>query len=227
MSDQQTIKVWDILVRFFHWSLVVAFTISYISQDEESLWHIYSGYTVLGLVLFRLVWGVIGTRYARFTNFLYSPTVVLGYLKGLVTPHRKHYIGHNPAGGWMIMALLMSLLVVTLSGLKLYAVEEGKGPLAGISPDLSLIQTAYANDDDDDHRYGHEGREHEDDEEGEEFWEEIHEASANFTLLLIILHIAGVVVSSRLHNENLVRAMITGKKSRPSNSEKMEDSHLL
>lgn len=166
--------------------------------------------------------GVIGTRYARFANFLYSPADVLGYLKGLVTQYPKHYIGHNPAGGWMIMALLVSLLVVTVSGLKLYAVEEGKGPLAAVSPDISLIQTAYADDDEDEHDYRHEGRSH-DEDESEDFWEEIHEASANFTLLLIILHIAGVVISSRLHNENLVRAMITGKKNRPSDTDKVED----
>jgi len=195
------IRVWDPLVRIFHWSLVLAFTVAYFTGDEESDLHIYSGYIVGGLIAFRLIWGLVGTRYARFSDFVYSPRIVLGYLKSLLSGTPKHYTGHSPAGGAMVIALLLSLIVVTYSGLKVYAIEEGAGPLAQQATEISFIKSAYADDD-----------EHEADEDEEEFWEEVHEASANFVLFLVILHIVGVMVSGRLHNENLVKAMVTGDK---------------
>jgi len=201
------IRVWDPLVRLFHWSLVLAFTIAYLSGDEENSLHIYSGYAVLGLISFRVLWGLIGTRYARFSNFVSSSGTVIQYLKDLLARKPKHYTGHNPAGGWMILALLVTLIVVTVSGLKVYAIEEGLGPLAAEAPALTLISSAYADDDEHD-----DNDEHDKDEAAEEFWEEIHEASSNFMLLLIFLHVAGVIVSSRLHDEQLVKAMFTGKK---------------
>jgi cytochrome b len=205
MEQNNEIKVWDILVRIFHWSLVIAFFIAYFTGEEENNWHIYAGYTVLGLISFRVIWGVIGTKHARFSDFIYSPQTVFQYLKGLVMKHPKHYLGHNPAGGWMVILLLASLFVVTVSGLKVYAIEEGKGPLA--NSEITLISESYANGDE--HKYG-EKEEHEDEEE--EFWEEIHEGATNFTLALIFFHIIGVIASSKLHNENLIKAMITGKK---------------
>lgn len=113
----------------------------------------------------------------------------------------------------MIITMLLCLFVVTGSGLKVYAIEEGLGPLAGETPALTIINSAYAsstyigsNDDSESgkNRHGEEGT--------EEFWEEIHEVSSNFMLLLIILHIAGVIISGRLHDEHLVKAMLTGKK---------------
>ncbi len=207
----KVIRVWDPLVRIFHWSLVLAFVVAYLSGDEESSVHIYSGYVVGGLIAFRFIWGFIGTRYARFSNFIYSPTAVVGYLKGLLARSPRHYTGHNPAGGWMIIALLLTLAVVTFSGLKVYAIEEGLGPLADGVPSIPLISQAVADSDDDDDHDRHEKNHHEDEEE--EFWEEIHEASSNFMLLLIVLHVAGVIVAGRLHGENLVKAMITGKKT--------------
>ena len=208
MSNE--IRVWDPLVRVFHWGLVLAFTVAYLSGDEESSLHIYSGYVVLGLIAFRVLWGVVGTRYARFSNFVYSPGTVIQYLKDLAAKKPKHYMGHNPAAGWMVITLLLSLFVVTVSGLKVYAIEEGLGPLAGEPPALSFISSAYADDDENEH--GKNGNGHGEDEEAEEFWEEIHEVSSNFMLLLIFLHITGVIVSGRLHNEHLVKAMLTGKK---------------
>ena len=206
------IRVWDPLVRIFHWSLVLVFTIAYLSGDEESSLHIYSGYVVLGLITFGVLWGLIGTRYARFSNFVYSPGTVIQYLKGLAAKKPTHYMGNNPAGGWMVIAMLLCLAIVSVSGLKVYAIEEGLGPLAGTPPALTVISAAYADDDDDDHEKR--GDRHNEDEEAEEFWEEIHEVSSNFMLLLIFLHIAGVIVSGRLHDENLVKAMLTGKKTR-------------
>jgi len=207
------IRVWDPLLRIFHWGLVVAFSIGYLTGEEESNLHIYAGYIVMGLIIFRVLWGFIGTRYARFDNFVYSPNTVIQYLKGLLARKPKHYIGHNPAGGLMVIAMLLCLSVITISGLKVYAIEEGLGPLAAETPALTIINSTYA-DSDDDEESEHEEHEngHDVDEEAEEFWEEIHEVSSNLMLLLIFLHIVGVIVSGRLHDEHLVKAMFTGKK---------------
>ena len=205
-DNKQEIRVWDPLVRIFHWSLVIAFAVAYLSGEEEGDIHVYSGYIILGLLVFRLIWGFVGTRFSRFSDFLYSPQTIIKYTRDLLSGRPKHYLGHNPAGGAMIFSLLLGLIVVTYSGLKVYAIEEGAGPLAQTTL-ITFIKSAYA-DDDDEHEYG----EHEGDEEGEEFWEEIHEASANFVLFLVFLHVAGVFVAGKLHDENLVKAMITGKK---------------
>jgi len=221
MSEQNTVKVWDLGVRVFHWSLVLLFVISYLSGDEQETLHTWSGYAIVALLVFRIIWGFVGTKYARFSDFIYSPGEVLAYLKSLSVRSPKHYLGHNPAGGWMVIALLASLSLTTFSGLKLYA-ADGHGPLAQNS-DLSLISSAYAeeNDDDDDDEYGVEGesakmagKEGKEENPEEEFWEEIHEFFVNFTLLLVFVHIAGVFVSSYLHGENLPRSMLTGYKKR-------------
>ncbi len=212
---KQSIPVWDIAVRIFHWSLVLGFTIAWLTGDEEDALHIYAGYTVLGLIGFRLIWGFIGSRHARFGDFVTGPASVIEYLKSL-RDRPRHYMGHNPAGGWMVVLMLLTLFGVTLSGLKVYGIE-GHGPLAAEVTAPAFIGSAHAGDDDDDDRYGHEtssmetagGR-----EADEEFWEEIHETLSDFMLLLIALHIAGVIVSSRLHRENLVKAMITGNKEK-------------
>ena len=209
MTEKNLIPVWDILVRIFHWSLVLAFTIAYLTEDDFEDLHVYAGYAVLGLICFRSIWGFIGSRYARFSNFVYSFTEIKSYLSSLITKNPKHYLGHNPAGGMMIIALLISLFATTLSGIKIYGVQ-GYGPLADNGMEFSMISEARAHGD----------NKHEDEKDGikkveseeEEFWEEIHEFFANFTLLLIFIHIAGVVVASRIHGENLVRGMITGKK---------------
>ncbi len=210
-------RVWDPLVRIFHWSLVIAFSISYLTGDEESAIHVYSGYTILGLISFRLIWGFIGSKHARFSDFVTSKTTVISYLKSLTGRKPQHYKGHNPAGGWMVIALIISLFVTTLSGLQVYALEEGLGPFANNPQQVQLISSAYA----DDHEYA----EHKDSEKDsgnefwEEVWEEIHEAASNITLLLIFIHIGGVLVSSLIHRENLVKAMITGRKKDTSNSD--------
>ncbi len=203
---RREIRVWDPLVRIFHWGLVLAFGIAYFSGDEENNLHLVAGYVVFALIGFRILWGLIGTRFARFSNFVYSPGSVIKYIKDSVAGRPKHYIGHNPAGGVMIIALLLSLAAVTYSGLKVYAIEEGAGPLAQQNTEISFIKSAHA-DSDKYEKYG-KSEEHEE----EEFWEEIHEASANFVLFLVILHIAGVFIAGRLHDENLVKGMITGNK---------------
>jgi len=214
---REEIRVWDPAVRIFHWSLVAAFTIAYLSGEEEGGLHIWSGYAVLGLISFRLLWGFVGTKYARFRDFVRSPAAVFAYLKGLAGGTPQHFTGHNPASGWMVLALLASLFVVTLSGLKVYGLE-GHGPLAGVESTVVPVAAARADSDgyearevEDREHDGHGGDGHED-SEAEEFWEEIHEAASNFMLFLIVVHVLGVIVSGRLHRENLVRAMITGRK---------------
>lgn len=205
--SQNTIKVWDPLVRIFHWSLVAFFAIAFVTGEEEGVLHIYAGYAVIGLVLFRILWGFVGTEHARFKDFVFGPAKVVQYLRSLASGSPRRYVGHNPAGGYMVVLLLVTLLVVTITGLKAYG-TEGHGPLAA-NAEISVISTARA--DEDEREENEAGRM--DGNEDEEYWEEVHEAASYFMLGLIVLHILGVVVSSRLHKENLVKAMITGEKN--------------
>jgi len=204
MNDTTTIKVWDIGIRLFHWGLVAFFVIAYITGEiETETLHAWAGYVIMGLLAFRIVWGLIGTRHARFSDFIYRPAEIVAYLKSLFSTRPKNYHGHNPAGGVMVIMLLVGLIAVSWTGLKAYE-AEGKGPLAATSISLS-IPVAQADD------WKHGGYEN----EGDEFWEEAHEASVNFMLFLILFHLGGVAVSSLLHRENLIRAMITGNKQQP------------
>jgi len=127
------------------------------------------------------------------------------YCQSLLNGNPKHYYGHNPLGGLMVLALISSLALTTFSGLQAYA-TEGKGPLANIT--VQPISTAMADDNRDERHDKHE-------EEEDEFWEEVHELFSTATLALVILHILGVMVSSVLHKENLAKAMITGRKEPP------------
>ncbi|HSM32135.1 MAG TPA: cytochrome b/b6 domain-containing protein [Woeseiaceae bacterium] len=207
--NNDTVKVWDPLVRIGHWILVAGFFTAYFTEEELLTQHTWAGYVVAGVVLLRIVWGFIGSEHARFRDFVRAPGETLRYLGEIATNRAKRFIGHNPAGGAMVVALLLSLVVTTWSGLEIYAIEENAGPLAGLygatGPQLpSLVATAHASDDD-------RGDER---ERAEEFWEEVHEVAANLTLLLVLLHVAGVVIASRAHHENLVKAMLTGRKRR-------------
>ena len=201
--------VWDPLVRIFHWSLVACFTVAWLTGEEESRLHVLAGYAVIGLVLVRILWGFIGTRYARFRDFVYRPSTVLAYARDMLAGKPKRYLGHNPLGGMMIIALLLSLLGVSVTGLVLQEVKEGSGTFASISAGTSvtpLAVIAEAVADNDDNEGGEEN------EDGDEMWKELHEFFANLCLLLVALHITGVIVGSLVHRENLVRAMFTGRK---------------
>ncbi len=188
MNDvSKEIKVWDPAVRIFHWSLVAAFIVAYVSEDDLMTVHAYAGYLIAGLLIFRVAWGFIGTRHARFSDFVRSPNEVLAYLKDMVALKARRYLGHNPAGGAMIIALLVSLFITTLTGLCVYGIE-GAGPLAG-----GLAGAG---------------------EFAEDALEEVHEFFANFTLFLICIHVAGVILGGIFHAENLVQAMFTGIKRR-------------
>jgi cytochrome b len=205
--SQNTIKVWDPFIRIFHWSLVIFFTIAFLTGEEAESLHVYAGYVVIGLVIFRILWGFIGPEHARFTDFVFGPAKVIQYLKSLASGSPQRYIGHNPAGGYMVVVLMLAtLLLVTFTGLKAYA-AEGHGPLAA-NTEISVISFAKAKEGD---RKGN-GAVESGKNKGDAYWEDIHEAASNFMLGLIVLHILGVVVYSRLHKENLVKAMITGEK---------------
>ena len=193
------IPVWDPLVRLFHWTLVIAFTLAYFTQEGpfekwldqmDGQWlqaiHAWAGYVIAGLLLFRLLWGFTGPRYARFSDFVRGPREILRYVGEVLTLRAPRYLGHNPAGGAMIVALLLSLTITVTAGLMLYGADKGLGPLAGLLLDSSEAVTHAI--------------------------KEVHEFFANFTLLLVVGHLVGVIWESLLHHENLAHAMITGRK---------------
>ena len=132
MPDRtETMKVWDPLVRIGHWLLVTAFFVAYFTEDELLTQHVWAGYAVAGVILFRVLWGFVGTKNARFTSFVRSPKVTARYLADIAKNRAQRHVGHNPAGGAMIVALLVFLAVTVFSGLEIYAIEENAGPLAG------------------------------------------------------------------------------------------------
>ena len=211
-----TVKVWDPIVRIGHWILVLAFFTAYFTEDDFMTQHVWAGYVVGAVVILRFIWGFIGSKHARFSNFVRSPAKTLGYLRDLAKHRAQRYIGHNPAGAAMIVFLLISLSGTIYSGLMIYAIEDDSGPFAGWVTDTNapssmsvLITSAHA---DEDKQSGRSENEH---EAREEYWEELHELFANLTLLLVILHVLGVIHSSYADRENLVKAMFTGRKRGP------------
>lgn len=203
-----TVRVWDPLVRIFHWGLVAAFAIAWLTADELQPVHEFAGYAVAGLVAFRLVWGLIGSRYARFTQFLKGPGATLSYVGDMVQGGERRYLGHNPAGAAMIVALLATLSGTAFTG---WLMEEPAR--MAMLPDLPQVVAPAFADGDEDEEY--EGRGEGYGEGGEEMLEEVHEAFANLMLLLVALHVGGVVLASFRHRENLARAMVTGEKRAP------------
>ncbi len=183
-----SVRVWDGFIRIFHWSLVVLFFTAYLSEDDLQTVHFYAGYGVACLITFRLLWGCVGSHHARFTNFVTSFAELKSYLKSLTSRRVKHYTGHNPAGGWMVVLLLVILILLSVSGLFL-AAAEGEGPLAAWYVSGHWLYS-------------------------ESVMEPLHEFAANFMISLIVIHVAGVLVSSVVHKENLIKAMLTGNKNR-------------
>ena len=217
MTSSETIRapsrpastlVWDLLVRFGHWALVAAFAVAYLSAEEEAgspdLLHVWGGYVVGAIVVVRVVWGFVGPRHARFSDFVRSPVVALAYLIDLLYGRAPRYVGHSPAGGAMVVALLLCLAATVTTGLMVYG-EQGKGPLAVV-----MMNDAAANGNEVGHRALAETR----GERTENTIGELHGVMANITVALIVAHISGVVDASLVHKENLVLAMITGRKRR-------------
>lgn len=196
------IRVWDPLIRVFHWGLVAAFVVAYLSAEELSKVHEIAGYVVAGLIAFRLIWGLVGSKYARFAQFLRGPADTISYIGDVLRGKERRYLGHNPAGAVMTVALLLTLSATAFTGWLLQEPDR-----VAMLPDLpQIVSPAYADDDDD-----HEG----DNGGGSEILEEAHEVLANLMLLMIAIHVGGVVLASFRHNENLVRSMVTGDKRAP------------
>jgi cytochrome b len=171
MSER--ILVWDAPTRVFHWLLAASFVGAFLTADSER-WrdiHVLLGYTFAGLIGFRLVWGLIGTRYARFRSFLFRPRELVEYLQSLLARAPRHYLGHNPAGSIAILFLLSVGVVTAASGWAAY------------------------------------------NDIGGDWLKELHEGAAFAMLAVVAVHVGGVMLSSMLHRENLVRAMITGRKA--------------
>lgn len=118
-SGARTVRVWDPLVRVLHWGLVAAFIAAWATGDEWERAHEIVGYAVAGIVTVRLVWGIIGTRHARFGDFVRGPATVVGYLRAMASGRSPRYLGHNPAGGAMIVAMLALLALISVSGIML------------------------------------------------------------------------------------------------------------
>lgn len=144
-----TVQVWDIFVRAFHWLLVCAFFGAYFSaQYKQIVLHEMIGYGLIVLLFFRLLWGFFGSPYARFKSFIFSPRETLDYLKTLRAGSPKHYFGHNPLGALMVFTLLSVLGVLVLSGLISLAGIEFEGPLQSLvvnltDADVYFVQNLY------------------------------------------------------------------------------------
>ena len=182
------IAIWDLPTRLFHWALVVAVALSYATGGEEGRWftvHVLSGYAVAALLAFRLVWGFIGSAHSRFGDFIYGWRSVRDYVGRLVRLAPPRFVGHNPLGGWMVVAMIVVLVASVVTGLVSGELGETAGPLLGV-----LAPTASG-----------------------EAIAEVHEVLGNLVLALALVHIAAVFLDWALTGENLIASMLHGGKS--------------
>lgn len=184
---RQPVQVWDVAVRIFHWTLVLLLGFSWLSAEMDWMdWHFYSGYAVLTLILFRILWGFAGSTHARFGDFLYGPSAIIAYLRTLPSRTAAKFAGHNPLGG--ISVLLILLCVLLQAGTGLFANDDilYEGPLyKHVSKDLSDWLTT------------------------------IHKYNFEVLLVLAGVHVAAVLYYLCWKSENLVKPMFTGRKQLP------------
>jgi cytochrome b len=190
-SGADSVKVWDRFLRFFHWTLVLCFATAFVSGEiHASTIHVLMGYVLCVLLAARVYWGFKGSEYARFKAFIYPIREALEYLRSMLKGNPRHYYGHNPAGALMVFTMFGLLALIFVSGLLTLGTIDFEGPLAflanRVSDDLSYV------------------------------FRHLHEFLPHVALGLVVLHLLGVLVGSIQHKENLVRAMLTGKKSPPS-----------
>jgi len=186
-SDQQII-VWDGLIRLFHWTLVLGVVTAWLSAKFRlGHLHVLIGYFLIGTLAVRLVWGLCGSRYARFASFIFTPKETVQYLRSLRSKAPRHYPGHNPLGALMVFAVLGLLGLLYLTGLLTLACIDFDGPLVAVTRQID-DQTSYA-------------------------IHHLHGWLVNVGMVLVGLHLLGVVSGSFAHSENLVKAMLTGKKN--------------
>ena len=168
-------RVWDPYVRVVHWLLAIAVLLAWLTREGWGLWHDWLGYAALALTAARLPWGWFGPKHAGFADFLYAPGHTLAYARSFLTATAPRYLGHNPLGGWMIVALLAGVAATSATGW-LYTTDTYWG--------VEWVAT-------------------------------LHEWCANALLALAALHVAGIAAASLRHRENLIAAMIHGRKRTP------------
>lgn len=171
MSTMTERRVWDALVRLAHWTFAIGCAAAFLTEESRSV-HKIVGYIVFGALAARLIWGFVGSKHARFANFVRGPQDVLAYLRAMVRGEEPYYEGHNPLGAVMIVGLLLLLTVITISGW------------------MTTLDMFW----------------------GVDWVEELHETSAELLLWIVPLHVGGVIFASLRHQENLVWAMLTGRK---------------
>jgi cytochrome b len=182
---QQTVPVWDLPTRLFHWILVTLMIVQWLTAQSNGAlqYHVWGGYAVLALVLFRLMWGFAGSDTARFSHFIRGPGAALDYVKALLRGETPLYVGHNPMGGWSILALLTLLLIQAGTGLFANDDITFDGPLSGwVSKSMSNWLTT------------------------------VHKVNFNLLLLVIAVHISAVLFYLLVKRENLIHPMLTGRK---------------
>lgn len=181
----RTVKVWDLAVRAFHWALAALVLAGFLTAEEDETipWHVRGGILVAGLVVFRVIYGLIGPEAARFRTFVRGPREVLGYLHGYLRGRPARTTSHNPLGALMVVTLLAVLAGTVVTGALAYGGAEWDGPFR------AFIGKGLGHD-----------------------LEEVHEFLAHSLLFLVPAHVIGVIVSSILERQNLVKGMITGEK---------------
>jgi cytochrome b len=194
MAERETVSgtsvaVWDLPVRLFHWSLVVLLVIAWSTAQAGLSWmpyHLWTGYAVLTLILFRLLWGIFGSRHARFSDFIGPPGAAWRYARQLAAGRHPFYLGHNPLGGYMV-ALLLTLVLIQV-GTGLFATDDilVSGPLADRVPGrINRLLTG------------------------------LHKLNVNILIVAVTVHVVAIGYYRWRFGENLVRAMVTGKKILP------------
>jgi len=182
----QSVKIWDLPTRIFHWLLVVLIVLQYLSGEFGLLsmqWHFWLGYTTLALIVFRVFWGFFGSQTARFVSFVRGPISALRYVRSLFSNQPKNSVGHNPLAGWSVLALLLTVLVQAITGLFSSDDVSEAGPLVEHVSEATVRWMTH-----------------------------LHHLNKNILLLLIVLHLVAVLLYGLLGRENLIAAMFSGRK---------------
>lgn len=182
------VLIWDLPTRLFHWLVVLLVAGAYVTIKLNWMdWHVRIGETLLALVFFRLLWGCFGSETARFRRFLKSPAAALHHLRHVLRREPDVQVGHNPAGGWMVLVLLALLLLETLSGLYVYNDVADVGPLSAWMP--APIANAIST---------------------------LHNVGWDALLVAVILHLSAILLYAAAKGHNLLRPMLTGRKWLPT-----------
>jgi len=196
-TNHRKVKTWDLPTRLWHWTLVGLIVFLWYSAevaDDLVKWHMLAGRTVLALLVFRIIWGLVGSDTARFSHFLRSPRLALAELKGLMNGNMKRHIGHNPAGGWSVVLLLLLLAMQVGAGLFVSDGYLWEGPFA------HMVSSGT-----------------------QDFMMEVHEIGFNLILAAVAMHILAIVIHS-LRGDHLVGAMVTGHKKLPATTSALPPS---